>query len=122
MDRSGAGRIDTAKTLIADAASQLVTIKSQHPSFGGKSVTVVNFSGTATTAAARVSRPTSYLENLGFTYNTHYRRGPTDPPEVPLDAEGAFSQAQSTAVMVLCRTDPAAGGGGYNGLPTGFSA
>jgi len=116
------GRSDTANTLIADAASQLGTIKSQHPGFGGKSITVVNFSGGATTAAARVSRPTSYLENLGFSYNTHYRRGPTDPAEVSLDTPGAFSRAQSTAVMVLCRTDPAAGGGGYNGLPTGFNA
>ncbi|OBF85273.1 histidine kinase [Mycobacterium sp. 852002-51163_SCH5372311] len=116
------GRSDTAKTLIADAGSRLATIKSQHPGFGGKSITVVNFSGVATTAAARVSRPTSYLENLGFSYNTNFRRGPTEPPEVPLDTPTAFSQAQSTAVMVLCRTDPAAGGGGYNGLPTGFNA
>jgi eukaryotic-like serine/threonine-protein kinase len=116
------GRSDAAKTLIADAASQLATIRSQHPSFGGKSITVVNFSGTATTAAARVSRPTSYLEGLGFTYNSHYRRGPTDPAEVPLDTESAFAVAQSTAVMVLCRTDPAAGGGGYNGLPSNFNA
>jgi eukaryotic-like serine/threonine-protein kinase len=116
------GRSDTAKTLIADAASRVVTIKSQHPAFGDKSIVVVNYSGTATTAAARVSRPTSYLEALGFVYNTHYRRGPTDPAEVPLDTESSFSEAQSTAVMVLCRTDPAAGGGGYNGLPAGFTA
>ncbi|KPN49465.1 hypothetical protein AN933_21930 [Mycobacterium intracellulare subsp. chimaera] len=34
--------------------------------------------------------------------------GPTDPPELPLDTQSAFSRAPSTAVMVLCRTDPAA--------------
>ena len=69
-----------------------------------------------------MSSPTSYLESLGFTYNTHYKRGPNDPPEVALHTESAFSEAQSTDVMVLCRTDPAAGGGGYNGLPTNFTA
>ncbi|OBA80792.1 histidine kinase [Mycobacterium sp. 1164966.3] len=116
------GRSDTAKSLIAEEASRIATIKSQHPGFGGKSITVVNFSGAATTAAARVSRPTSYLENLGFSYNTNFRRGPTDLPEVPLDTPSAFFQALSTAVLILCRTDPAAGGGGYNGLPTGFNA
>ena len=116
------GRSDSAKTLIADAASQLVKIKSQHASFGGKSITAVSFSGSTTTAAARVSSPTSYLESLGFTYNTRYKRGPNDPPEVALTTQSAFSQAQSTDVMVLCRTDPAAGGGGYNSLPTGFTA
>ena len=116
------GRSDTAKTLITDSAAQLAKIKSRHPVFGGKSITVVNFSGTATTAAANMSPPTRYLENLGFTYNTHYQRRATDPPEVPLDTPSALGQAQSTDVMLLCRTDPAAGGGGYNGLPTGFSA
>jgi hypothetical protein len=83
---------------------------------------VVNFSGTATTAAGRVSPPTGYLESLGFSYNAYYKRGPTDPPEVALDNPSAFSHARSTDVMVLCRTDPAAGGGGYNGLPTSFNA
>jgi serine/threonine-protein kinase len=59
---------------------------------------------------------------LGFAYNTHYQRRATDPPEVTLDAPSALGQAQSTDVMLLCRTDPAAGGGGYNGLPMSFSA
>jgi eukaryotic-like serine/threonine-protein kinase len=116
------GRADTAKTMIADAASQLADIKSQHAGFVGKSITVVNFSGTATTAAARVSPPTSYLEGLGFTYNADYKRATTDPPDAPLGSPGGLSLALSTAVVVLCRTDPAAGGGGYNGLPTGFNA
>jgi eukaryotic-like serine/threonine-protein kinase len=116
------GRSDTAKTLIADAASQLAKIKSQHAGFGGKSITVVNFAGTATTAAVRVSPPTSYLEGLGFTDNAGYKRSPTDPPEATLSNPGALSRALSTAVVLLCRTDPAAGGGGYNGLPAGFNA
>jgi eukaryotic-like serine/threonine-protein kinase len=115
------GRSGSAKTLIDDASSQLVKIKSEHAVFGGKSITVVNFTGTASTVAARVSPPTNYLESLGFTYNTHFKRGPDSPPEVAVTTDSLFFHSQSTDVIVLCRTDPAAGGGGYNGLPTGFN-
>ena len=115
------GRSGAAKSLIDDASSQLVKIKSEHAVFGGKSVTVVNFTGTASTVAARVSPPTNYLEGLGFTYNTHFKRSPDGPLETPITTDSVFFHTQSTDVIVLCRTDPAAGGGGYNGLPTGFN-
>jgi eukaryotic-like serine/threonine-protein kinase len=116
------GRSDAGKKLIDDAAAQQTKVKAGHPVFGGKSITVVDYSGATTTVAARISSPTSYLEGLGFTYNPRYRRGPSDPPDVAVNPDSAFFRTQPTDVIVLCRSDPAAGDGGYNGLPSGFSA
>lgn len=115
------GRTDAAKTLLADATSQQTAIRSQHPAFSGKSIAVVDISDSAVTVAQRVSPPTNYVEGLGFTYNQHYRRaGPGDPPAVPLNVDTSFFWVENTDVMVLLRTDSAAGGGGYAGLPTPF--
>ncbi|WP_204806052.1 serine/threonine-protein kinase [Mycobacterium riyadhense] len=116
------GRSETAKTLLNDSTAQQTKIKSGHPAFSGKSITVVNLSDTATTAAARVSAPTSYLEGIGFAYNTHFQRGPNQPPDTAIDRSSlAWLKATTTDVMILNRTDHAAGSGGFAGLPREFS-
>ncbi|MEE6177291.1 serine/threonine-protein kinase [Mycobacterium sp. 050134] len=115
------GRANAAKTMLADAASQQTALRSQHPAFSGKSIAVVDISDSAVTVAQRVSPPTNYVEGLGFTYNQHYRRAaPGDPPAVPLNVDTSFFWVENTDVMVLLRTDSAAGGGGYAGLPAPF--
>lgn len=73
------GRTDAAKTLIDTAQSQQNTIRSEHGSFSGKSVLVVNYTGTTTTAAADPSPPSGYLEGVGFTYNPTTNAAPADP-------------------------------------------
>ncbi len=114
------GRSDAAKTLLEDATSQQTKVKSQHPAFNGRSITVVNYSDTAATVATRVSAPTNYLEGIGFAYNGAFRRNsPNDPATVPLD-QSAVDHLGS--VVLLLRTDKAAGGGGYGGLPAVFTS
>ncbi|MFV1501333.1 serine/threonine-protein kinase [Mycobacterium kansasii] len=116
------GRTDTAKTLIDQASTQQATIKSAHPAFTGKTIIVITLSDTATTAPMRPSPPTSYLDGLGFTYNTHFQRGPNDPPETALDRDSySWTAAEMTQVMILIRTDRAAGSGGFAGLPAQFT-
>ncbi|WP_374023293.1 serine/threonine-protein kinase [Mycobacterium sp. HNNTM2301] len=115
------GRTDTAKTLVGKAQSEQNTIRSEHGAFSGKSIVVVNYTGTATTAAATPSPPSGYLESIGFTYNTHYKRSPGGPAEVPFDINEVDYSARSD-VMLLLRTDPAAGGGGYAGLPARYGS
>ncbi len=83
---------------------------------------MVNYTGTATTAAAVPSPPSSYLESIGFTYNTHYKRSPGGPAQVPFDINDVDYAAQRSDVMLLLRTDPAAGGGGYAGLPAKYGS
>lgn len=116
------GRTDTAKQLLNDAQSQQDTIRSQHRAFSGKSIVAVNYTGTATTAAATSSPVSDYLEGLGFTYNPHYKRSPGGPPDVPFDINDIDYIGQRSDVMLLLRSDPAAGGGGYAGLPAKYSS
>jgi serine/threonine-protein kinase len=115
------GCSDTAKTLLDDAASHQSSIKSEHPAFAGKSIIAVTYTGTATTAAAAVSPPTTYLQGIGFAYSTHYQRGPADPPDIPFNIDDFDYVGRRTDIMLLLRTDPAAGGGGYAGLPAKYS-
>lgn len=116
------GRADAAKSLVDKAQSEQNTVRSEHHSFAGKSVVVVNYTGNTTTAAATPSPPSSYLESIGFTYNTHYKRSPGGPPTVPFNINDVDYIAQRSDVMLLLRTDPAAGGGGYAGLPAKYTS
>ena len=72
--------------------------------------------------AARISAPTNYVEGLGFSYDPHYKRAsPNDPADAALNVATSFYLVSTTDVMILLRTDKAAAGGGYGGLPTPFS-
>ncbi|WP_101953288.1 serine/threonine-protein kinase [Mycobacterium intracellulare] len=116
------GRTDAAKALLDKAQSEQNTIRSEHRSFLGKSAVVINYTGTTTTAAATPSPPSSYLESIGFTYNPHYKRSPGGPPQVPFNINDVDYIGQRSDVMLLLRTDPAAGGGGYAGLPAKYTS
>lgn len=116
------GRTDAAKTLLDKAQSDQNTIRSEHHSFLGKSAVVINYTDTTTTAAATPSPPSSYLESIGFTYNAHYKRSPGGPPQVPFDINDVDYIGQRSDVMLLLRTDPAASGGGYAGLPAKYTS
>ncbi|WP_373205392.1 ABC transporter substrate-binding protein, partial [Mycobacterium marinum] len=116
------GRSDTAKMLLEHAATQQTTIKAEHPAFSGKTLTVISLTDTTTAAWAAPSPPTNYLEALGFTYNNSFKRGLNDPPEITI-SPGSFTwtEAQLADVMVLLRSDKAAGSGGFAGLPAQFN-
>ncbi|BBZ15204.1 serine/threonine-protein kinase [Mycobacterium branderi] len=116
------GRTGAAKTLLAKAQSEQATIRSEHRSFSGKSIIVVNYTGDTTTADATPSPPSSYLQGIGFTYSTHFKRSPGGPPAVPFNINDVDYAVQRTDIMLLLRTDPAAGGGGYAGLPARYSS
>lgn len=116
------GRTTTATTLLNNAVAEQTQIKSDNPAFSGKTITVVSLSDTTTTVATKVSPPTAYLEGLGFAYNVYFKRGPNDPPEVEVDEDSFdWGRAKMTDVMIVIRTDRAAGGGGFGGLPSKFA-
>lgn len=116
------GRTDAAKPLLDKTQSEQNTIRSDHRRFLGKSVIVINYTGATTTAAATPSPPSSYLDSIGFTYNSHYKRSPGGPPQVPFNINDIDYIGQRSDVMLLLRTDPAAGGGGYAGLPAKYTS
>ncbi len=100
------GRDNTAKTLLDEASAQQNKIRSEHPAFAGKTITVVNYTDSATTVAARESPATSYLEGIGFTYNTKFTRDVNDPLDtaVNLTSDSNY-QVTSTDVVIVARTD-----------------
>ncbi len=86
------------------------------PAFNGKSVAVINVSDSGVTATLRGTPATDYLEGLGFSYSDKLKRTAADTGSVrPMTDNDLYSLG--TDVMVTVRTDKAAGGGGYNGLP-----
>ncbi len=112
------GRDDKAKDLIATAGKQQSDIRDQHPAFNGKSIASVNVSDNGVTATLRESPLTDYLQGLGFRYSDDLRRTGSDSGNTrPVAAATDFYEIEKADVLLVVRTDKAAGGGGYNGLP-----
>lgn len=110
------GRTDKSTQLIDTARNQQADLRRQNPAFNGKSVAVVNVSDNGVTATLQGTPPTDYLEGLGFHYSDKLKRTAADTGAVrPMTDNDLYSLG--TDVLVAVRTDKAAGGGGYNGLP-----
>jgi serine/threonine-protein kinase len=110
------GRTDKSRELIDTARNQQADLRSQNPAFNGKTVSVINVSDNGVTATLRGAPVTDYLEGLGFSYSDKLKRTPADTGDVrPMADNDLYSLG--TDVLVAVRTDKAAGGGGYNGLP-----
>jgi eukaryotic-like serine/threonine-protein kinase len=112
------GRDGKANDLIGSANKQQADIRDQHPAFNGKSIASVNVSDNGVTATLQESPLTDYLQGLGFRYSDDLRRTESDPGNTrPVAAATDFYQIEKADVLLVVRTDKAAGGGGYNGLP-----
>lgn len=110
------GREDKSKQLLDTATSQQDDLRNQHPAFNGKTIAVVNVSDNGVTATLLGAPVTGYLEGLGFRYSDKLKSTDADIGGVrPMADNDLYSL--NTDVMVAVRTDKAAGGGGYNGLP-----
>jgi serine/threonine-protein kinase len=113
------GRDDKAKSLVDTSNAQQSAIRDQHPAFNGKTIASVNVSDNGVTATLQESPLTDYLQGLGFRYSADLRRAGSDSGDTrPVTAATDFYQVEKADVLVVVRTDKAAGGGGYNGLPT----
>ncbi len=112
------GRDDTATHLIDDAAAQQAQTRSAHPAFAGKTIAAVNVSDTGMSADLANTSAATYLSGLGFRYSDPLKRGPADTGD---DRAITDLAALPTEVLVVVRTDKAAGGGSYNGLPPALS-
>jgi eukaryotic-like serine/threonine-protein kinase len=112
------GRADKAKALIDAANKQQSDIRAQHPAFNGKTIASLNVSDDGVTATLQESPLTDYLQGLGFRYSDDLRRTGSEAGNTrPVSAATDFYQVEKADVLVVVRTDKAAGGGSYNGLP-----
>jgi serine/threonine-protein kinase len=115
-------RNEQAQQLIDDAAQTQAKLRTEHPVFDGKSIEVVFVSDEGISAATPRSPAAQYLQGLGFRY--------LDKPAITAAADGSDTAAVAdpeqlnttpTDVRIVARTDAAAGGGSYNGLPAPFT-
>lgn len=113
------GRDGTASELLNTAAAQQSTVKDAHPAFAGKTIAAVNVDDTGMSADYADTSPATYLSSLGFRYSDTLQRRPA---EAGTARPMTDLTSLTTDAMVVIRTDKAAGGGNYNGLPAPFSA
>lgn len=116
------GREDQGKQLVSAARDQQNALRDKHLAFNGKSVAVLNVSDSGVTGTLMPSNAGNYLEGLGFRYLDQLKRTGTDTGDVRPVTDADFTQIEQTEVLVVVRTDKAAGGGGYNGLPKPLTA
>lgn len=115
-------RNDEAQQLIDDAAQAQAKLRTEHPVFDGKSIEVVFVTDDGISVATPRSPAAQYLQGLGFRY--------LDKPAITAAADGSGTASIPdpeqlntipTDVRIVARTDAAAGGGSYNGLPAPFT-
>lgn len=117
------GKSSQADELIAGLKSQQTDLRNQNAAFNGKSVqAVVVGDGGSVAQILSPSNTADYLSSLGFTYDPALTRTTTDTgSQRPLTNSTSIYQI-TTDVLVVIRTDKAAGGGGFGGLPSEFNA
>jgi eukaryotic-like serine/threonine-protein kinase len=116
------GLDDKAKSLTGAARSQQDDLKNQNPAFNGKSIEAVSVTDSGVSVVLSPSNTADYLESLGFRYSPDLQRQPTDSGGTrPVPDPSALVNIK-TDVLVVIRTDRAAGQGGFAGLPTEFTA
>lgn len=115
-------RDSRATQLVTQVGAQQTDLKNQNSKLVGKTVSVLNFSDDTITQTLTPSFAADFLTGLGLNYDNKLVRQSTDkgPTRVMAD-QGKLYLIQSNVVIVV-RTDKAAGGGGQAGLPAALTA
>ncbi len=111
------GRDKDAGKLIDQVASQQTDLKNQNPNAAGKSVQVINVSDSGVSQTLTPSNAADYLSSLGFIYDPSLRRKATDRSSSRAVTDPLSLYQLHSDVMVVVRSDKAAGNGGASGLP-----
>jgi serine/threonine-protein kinase len=115
------GRDAKATELISAVNSQAEDVKNQNPSFGGKSVAALTVRDDGIGEILNPSNTATFLKSLGLRYDPNLKRTAADRGDSrPLENPQLIAGLKTQVLLVL-RTDKAAGAGGYGGLPGGFS-
>jgi serine/threonine protein kinase/ABC-type Fe3+-hydroxamate transport system substrate-binding protein len=110
------GEQNAAGHLRDQAAADQAKIRQQNPAFANKSIAVLSFSDSGLSGELAGSPPAAYLSGLGFVYDTELLAADSRSAATkPLALENLYKL--KTDVVIMLRTDSAAGAGGFNGLP-----
>ena len=112
------GKQQSADELIALTDSQLADIRNANTgAFKNKSATAITLTDFGIGQVLTPSNTADYLTALGFVYNQDLKRGANDASGLrPLANPEKLYQIESD-VLIVIRSDKAAGGGGFSGLP-----
>jgi ABC-type Fe3+-hydroxamate transport system substrate-binding protein len=111
------GQDNKAQDLINTTRTQQDDLRGQHGSFQGKTIAVAGFSDSGITLSLIESNVTDYLQGLGFRYEPSLQRSAVYPGPTRSVANDYEISSLKTDVLVVMRTDKAAKGGGFAGLP-----
>jgi eukaryotic-like serine/threonine-protein kinase len=115
------GRQPKAEELVSSVRSLQSDLNNQNPGFDGKLIEAVTVSNTGVAEILTPSFAADYLESLGFRYNPELVATPVDTGSSRPVADLNQIYQIETDVLVVIRTDSAAGQGGYAGLPKPFA-
>ncbi|MEV3903691.1 serine/threonine-protein kinase [Mycobacterium sp. NPDC050551] len=116
------GRQGRADELLGEVRDQRADLESQNSQLVGKSVEALTLSDDGVAQILIPSNTADYLESLGLRYNAELRRGPGDTTTARSVTDLSKLYQIKSEVLVVIRTDSAAGGGGYDGLPNEVKA
>lgn len=116
------GRDKEADKLIDQVASQQTDLKNQNPKTAGKSVQLIHVSDDGVSQTLTPSNAADYLSSLGLNYDPSLRRQPGDSSSTRSMPDQAKLFQVRNEVLVVVRTDKAAGNGGAAGLPYQLAA
>ena len=116
------GRDKEADKLIDQVSSQQTDLKNQNPRAAGKSVQVIHVSDDGVSQTLTPSNAADYLSSLGLNYDPDLRRQPSESSSTRSMPELGKLYLVHSEVLVVVRTDKAAGNGGAAGLPYQLAA
>ncbi|MCV7172699.1 protein kinase [Mycobacterium manitobense] len=116
------GEQSRADQLIGTVRDQRSDLESQNSQLVGKTVEALTFSDSGLAQVLKPSNAADYLEGLGMSYAETLSRGPDDTSATRSVTDFNRLYRIKSDVLIVIRTDGAAGGGGYNGLPNEVKA
>lgn len=116
------GRDHDATSLVAQVGAQQTDLKNQNAKLVGKTVSVVNYSDDGVTQTLTPSFAADYLTGLGLNYDNKLVRQPDDKGPTRVMADQTKLYLIQSNLVIVVRTDKAAGGGGQAGLPGALTA
>lgn len=98
----------------------LARVRADHPEFAGKTVAAFHYGDSLLTVALDGSPQADFLRDIGFRYSEQYvpqDRDETSPRELSPTTLQLYGQFD---LLIVLRSDSAAGNGGLGGLPGAF--
>ncbi|MCZ8382510.1 protein kinase [Mycobacterium sp. CPCC 205372] len=116
------GLQDRADELLTAVRDQRADLRNQNPQLVGKTVEALNLSDDGVAQVLKPSNTADYLDGLGLRYNDDLLRGPGDTVTARSITDTNRLYSIRSDVLVVIRSDSAAGGGGFGGLPNELNA